>query len=88
MRVAAGSLTLMDALPLVRLRAQAMQDAVPVGTGGMAAILGLDAATVREGCAKAAAESGEVVEAERGKRDDAVLARGRLEDALKRLAAL
>lgn len=60
---AAGSLTLMDALPLVRLRAQAMQDAVPVGTGGMAAILGLDAATVREGCAKAAAESGEVVEA-------------------------
>lgn len=61
--VAAGSLTLMDALPLVRLRAQAMQDAVPVGTGGMAAILGLDAATVREGCAKAAAESGEVVEA-------------------------
>ncbi|MFO1274489.1 ACP S-malonyltransferase [Sphaerotilus uruguayifluvii] len=61
--VAAGSLTLADALPLVRLRAQAMQDAVPVGTGGMAAILGLDAATVREGCAKAAAESGEVVEA-------------------------
>ncbi|MDQ5898351.1 MAG: [acyl-carrier-protein] S-malonyltransferase, partial [Pseudomonadota bacterium] len=61
--VAAGALTLADALPLVRLRAQAMQDAVPVGTGGMAAILGLDAATVREGCAKAAAESGEVVEA-------------------------
>ena len=61
--VAAGSLTLMDALPLVRLRAQAMQDAVPVGTGGMAAILGLDPAAVREGCAKAAADSGEVVEA-------------------------
>jgi [acyl-carrier-protein] S-malonyltransferase len=61
--VAAGALTLADALPLVRLRAQAMQDAVPVGTGGMAAILGLDAATVREGCAKAMAESGEVVEA-------------------------
>ena len=61
--VAAGSLTLMDALPLVRLRAQAMQDAVPVGTGGMAAILGLDAAAVRAGCAQAAAESGEVVEA-------------------------
>jgi [acyl-carrier-protein] S-malonyltransferase len=61
--VAAGSLTLADALPLVRLRAQAMQDAVPVGTGGMAAILGLDPATVREGCVKAAAESGEVVEA-------------------------
>jgi [acyl-carrier-protein] S-malonyltransferase len=61
--VAAGCLTLADALPLVRLRAQAMQDAVPVGTGGMAAILGLDPAAVREGCAKAAAESGEVVEA-------------------------
>ena len=61
--VAAGSLTLADALPLVRLRAQAMQDAVPVGTGGMAAILGLDAAAVRAGCAQAAAESGEVVEA-------------------------
>ena len=61
--VAAGSLTLMDAPPLVRRRAQAMHDPVPAGTGGMAAILGLDAATVREGCAKAAAESGEVVEA-------------------------
>jgi [acyl-carrier-protein] S-malonyltransferase len=61
--VAARALTLADALPLVRLRAQAMQDAVPVGTGGMAAILGLDAAAVREGCAKAMAESGEVVEA-------------------------
>jgi [acyl-carrier-protein] S-malonyltransferase len=61
--VAAGALTLADALPLVRLRAQAMQDAVPVGTGGMAAILGLEADTVRAGCAQAAAASGEVVEA-------------------------
>jgi [acyl-carrier-protein] S-malonyltransferase len=61
--VAAGALTLADALPLVRLRAQAMQDAVPVGQGGMAAILGLDAETVRTGCAQAAAASGEVVEA-------------------------
>ena len=61
--VAAGALTLADALPLVRLRAQAMQEAVPVGVGAMAAILGLDAATVREGCAQAAAASGEVVEA-------------------------
>jgi [acyl-carrier-protein] S-malonyltransferase len=61
--VAAGALSLADALPLVRLRAQAMQDAVPVGTGGMAAILGLDAEAVRAGCAQAAAESGEVVEA-------------------------
>jgi [acyl-carrier-protein] S-malonyltransferase len=61
--VAAGALTLADALPLVRLRAQAMQQAVPVGTGAMAAVIGLDAAQVVEGCAKAAAESGEVVEA-------------------------
>jgi [acyl-carrier-protein] S-malonyltransferase len=61
--VAAGAMALADALPLVRFRAQAMQEAVPVGTGAMAAILGLDAALVREGCAKAAAESGEVVEA-------------------------
>ena len=42
--VAAGVLTLADALPLVRLRATAMQEAVPVGVGAMAAILGLDAA--------------------------------------------
>ena len=61
--VAAGALTLSDALPLVRLRAQAMQQAVPVGEGAMAAILGLEAGAVREGCAKAAAETGEVVEA-------------------------
>jgi [acyl-carrier-protein] S-malonyltransferase len=61
--VAAGVLTLADALPLVRLRARAMQEAVPVGTGGMAAILGLDAQAVREGCAAAAAATGEVVEA-------------------------
>lgn len=61
--VAAGALTLADALPLVRLRAQAMQEAVPVGQGAMAAILGLDADTVRAGCAEAAAASGEVVEA-------------------------
>lgn len=61
--VAAGSLTLAEALPLVRFRAQAMQDAVPVGTGGMAAVLGLDDAAVRAGCAQASEESGEAVEA-------------------------
>ncbi len=60
--VAAGVLTLADALPLVRFRAQAMQEAVPVGTGAMAAILGLDAEAVRAGCAEVAA-SGDVVEA-------------------------
>ena len=61
--VAAGALTLADALPLVRFRAQAMQDAVPVGVGAMAAILGMDAQAVREGCAEVAASTGEAVEA-------------------------
>ncbi|MFY8083151.1 MAG: ACP S-malonyltransferase [Rubrivivax sp.] len=61
--VAAGALTLAQALPLVRFRAQAMQEAVPVGVGAMAAILGLDAAAVREGCAQAAAATGQAVEA-------------------------
>ncbi len=61
--VAAGALEFADALPLVRLRAQAMQEAVPVGAGGMAAILGLDAEAVRAGCAQAQADVGEVVEA-------------------------
>ncbi len=50
--VAAGVITLAQAAPLVRLRAQAMQDAVPVGTGSMAAVLGLDAARVAELCAQ------------------------------------
>ncbi|MEO7055476.1 MAG: ACP S-malonyltransferase [Caldimonas sp.] len=61
--VAAGSLSLSDALPLVRFRAQAMQDAVPVGAGAMAAILGLDAEAVVVGCLQAAEQSGEVVQA-------------------------
>lgn len=61
--VAAGALALKDALPLVRFRAQAMQEAVPVGVGGMAAILGMDAEGVKAGCAQAAAETGEAVEA-------------------------
>jgi [acyl-carrier-protein] S-malonyltransferase len=61
--VAAGVLSLADAVPLVRLRARAMQEAVPVGVGAMAAILGLDAEAVRTGCKAAAEASGEVVEA-------------------------
>ena len=61
--VAAGALTLADALPLVRFRAQAMQEAVPVGTGAMAAILGLDARAVRDACAEVSASGSEVVEA-------------------------
>jgi [acyl-carrier-protein] S-malonyltransferase len=51
--VAAGALAFRDAVPLVRFRAQAMQTAVPVGVGGMAAILGLDDDTVRAVCAEA-----------------------------------
>ena len=51
--VASGVLTLAQAAPLVRFRAQAMQDAVPVGVGAMAAILGMQAAQVIEGCAEA-----------------------------------
>ncbi|MFY8043593.1 MAG: ACP S-malonyltransferase, partial [Rhodoferax sp.] len=65
--VASGSLTLAQAAPLVRLRAQAMQEAVPVGVGAMAAILGMDATKVIAGCAGATEafgpNSSEVVEA-------------------------
>ena len=65
--VAAGALSLAEAAPLVRFRAQAMQEAVPVGAGAMAAILGLDAQKVVEGCAEAQRSFGtntlEVVEA-------------------------
>ncbi len=65
--VASGVLTLTQATPLVRFRAQAMQDAVPVGVGAMAAILGMEAAKVIEGCAEAVRSFGpgtaEVVEA-------------------------
>ena len=58
--VVAGALSFRDALPLVRLRAQAMQEAVPAGTGAMAAILGLEDDAVRAACSEAA--QGEVVE--------------------------
>jgi len=61
--VAAGALKLGDALRLVRLRAQAMQEAVPIGTGSMAAILGLDDEAVIETCAATRLTSGLVVEA-------------------------
>ncbi len=65
--VASGVLTLAQAAPLVRFRAAAMQEAVPVGTGAMAAILGMAAEQVIAGCAEAqatfAAGSAEVVEA-------------------------
>lgn len=59
--VAAGVIEFKDALPLVRFRAQAMQEAVPVGQGGMAVILGLSDDDVRAACAEGA--QGEIVEA-------------------------
>jgi len=59
--VAAGVIPFADAVPLVRFRAQSMQDAVPVGQGGMAVILGLQADDVRAVCLEAA--QGEVIEA-------------------------
>ena len=58
--VAAEALRFEDAVPLVRLRAQAMQEAVPEGTGAIAAVIGLDEAAIREVCAAAA--QGEVLE--------------------------
>lgn len=59
--VAAGAISFADAVPLVRFRAQSMQDAVPEGTGGIAAILGLEVEQIRALCADAAL--GEVLEA-------------------------
>jgi [acyl-carrier-protein] S-malonyltransferase len=58
---AAGALKFADAVPLVRFRAQAMQEAVPMGTGGMAVVMGLEAEAVRKLCQESA--QGEVVEA-------------------------
>ena len=62
--VAAGVIDFKDAVPLVRLRASAMQEAVPIGTGAMAAILNLAEDKIREACAEAMAEigNGEVAE--------------------------
>ena len=63
--VAAGTIDFADAVELVRFRGQVMQEAVPIGAGAMAAILGLDDATVEAVCAEAQAQggAGQVVEA-------------------------
>ncbi|MGB6974563.1 MAG: ACP S-malonyltransferase [Terracidiphilus sp.] len=61
--VAAGTLGFADAVRAVKARGRAMQEAVPAGQGGMAAVLQLDAAQVAEACAEAAAETGLTVAA-------------------------
>jgi [acyl-carrier-protein] S-malonyltransferase len=83
--VAAGVIAFGDALPLVRFRAQAMQEAVPIGTGAMAAVLGLDDAAVQAVCAEAA--QGEVVEAVNFNAPSQVVMAGH-KTAVERAAAL
>jgi len=59
--VASGAIAFRDAVPLVRFRAEAMQEAVPAGAGAMAAVIGGDEAAIAEACREAA--QGEIVEA-------------------------
>ena len=61
--VAAGAIGFHDAIPLVKFRAQSMQSAVPVGTGSMAAIVGMSDDAVRQLCATSQSLTGKVVEA-------------------------
>lgn len=82
---AAGALSLEQAVPLVRIRADAMQAAVPVGLGTMAAVLGLDDDQVRDVCARAA--QGQVVEAVNYNAPAQVVIAGHV-DAVDRACAL
>jgi len=82
--VAAGALGFGDAIPLVRFRAQAMQDAVPAGVGAMAAVMGLDASGVIEACREAA--QGQVVEPVNFNAPDQIVIAGHRE-AVERAAA-
>jgi [acyl-carrier-protein] S-malonyltransferase len=83
--VAAGALAFHDALPLVRFRAQAMQEAVPAGVGAMAAILGLDAAGVGAACAEAA--QGQIVEAVNFNTPEQIVIAGHREAVERAIAA-
>jgi [acyl-carrier-protein] S-malonyltransferase len=82
---AAGALQFADAVPLVRFRAQAMQEAVPIGTGAMAVIMGLEADKVRAACAEGA--QGQVVEAVNFNDQAQIVIAGH-KDAVERACAL
>ncbi|HEV3239534.1 MAG TPA: ACP S-malonyltransferase [Casimicrobiaceae bacterium] len=83
--VAGGALAFADALPLVRFRAQAMQEAVPEGVGAMAAIMGLDEAGVADACREAA--QGQVVEAVNFNAPDQIVIAGHREAVERAVAA-
>ena len=82
--VAAGALAFADALPLVRFRAQAMQEAVPTGVGAMAVIIGLDAAGVADACRETT--QGQIVEPVNFNAPDQTVIAGH-RDAVERAAA-
>jgi [acyl-carrier-protein] S-malonyltransferase len=83
--VVGGALTFTDALPLVRFRAQAMQEAVPAGIGAMAAIMGLDAAGVANACREAAQD--QVVEPVNFNAPDQIVIAGHREAVERAVAA-
>jgi len=85
--VAGGALPFADALPLVRFRAQAMQEAVPAGVGAMAAILGLDAPSVAAVCSEVAAATSQVVEPVNFNTPEQIVIAGH-KDAVERAIAL
>ena len=86
--VAAGALAFEDALPLVRFRAQAMQEAVPAGVGAMAAILGLDAAAVAAVCreAEVGGDGRQVVESVNFNGPEQIVIAGHKEAVLRAIA--
>ena len=83
--VAAGALAFADAVPLVRFRAQSMQDAVPAGVGAMAAVMGLDDAGITDACREAA--QGQVVEPVNFNAPDQIVIAGHREAVERAVAA-